>query len=229
MTAKTFRPLVAECVGTALFIFLGAGSMVVNAMTVGRLGTVGIALAHGLAMAIIVSATLAISGGHINPAVTLGVWVAKKIDGRTAVNYWIAQFVGAIVGAAFLKLVMPWGPVKATSLGTPLLSPIVTFWQGVGIEAILTFFLLCAVFGTAVSSEAPKVGGFGVGVAILVGGIAAGDATGAVMNPARALGPALVSWTWAGQVVWWIGPAIGAIVAGLLWKAILLPRDPAQL
>src|SRR5260370_12209165 len=96
--------------------------------------------------------------------------------------------------------------------------------QVVWIEAAVTLLLVSAVFGTAVSSEAPKIADFGIGLALFVAELVAGNWTGAVLNPARALGPALVAWQWNAHAVYWIGPLIGAGVAGALWKAILLPR-----
>ena len=225
MNSQTLRPLAAEFIGVALFVFIGAGSVVANAMTTGALGPLGIAVAHGLAMGLIVSATLSISGGHMNPAVTFGLWIARKIDGRNAVLYVVAQLLGAVVGAALLLAVFPGPSVKAVSYGTPLLSAITTFWHGVFLEAVLTFLLVSAVFGTIVSRQAPKIAGWGVGLAILVDALVGGHATGAAMNPARAFGPAIVSWTWSGQVVYWLGPLLGALVAALVWTRILLPKD----
>lgn len=225
MNSQTLRPLAAEFIGVAVFVFIGAGSVVANAMTTGALGPLGIALAHGLAMGLIVSATLSISGGHMNPAVTFGLWIARKIDGRNAVLYVIAQLLGAVVGAALLLAVFPGPSVRAVSYGTPLLSAITTFWHGVFLEAVLTFLLVSAVFGTIVSRQAPKIAGWGVGIAILVDVLVGGHATGAAMNPARAFGPAIVSWTWSGQVVYWLGPLLGALVAALVWTRLLLPKD----
>src|SRR5262245_22974524 len=128
-----------------------------------------VALTHGLGLGLLVTATLAISGGHLNPAVTVGLWFARKIDGRTAGSYVLAQLIGALVGAALVKALLPVGMAKAASYGAPTLAGTVTFWQGVWIEALLTFLLVSAVFGTAVSPDAPKVGGFGIGLALLVG------------------------------------------------------------
>src|SRR5881397_2596196 len=102
------RPLAAEFVGTALFVFLGAGSVVMNAHTAGALGATGVALAHGVGLAIIVSMTMNISGGHINPAVTAALWLADKVNGRTALTYVAAQLVGALVGAALMRDYSRW-------------------------------------------------------------------------------------------------------------------------
>src|SRR5437667_22192 len=180
--------------------------------------------AHGVALAIVVSMTMNISGGHINPAVTTGLWIADKIGGRTALQYILAQLLGAVVGAALIKGILPEPAVTLARAGTPHLAADVTFMQGIWIEAILPFFLVSAVFGTAVSPEAPRIGGWGIGLAVFVDALVGGGLTGAAMNPARAFGPAVISVTWSGQAVYWIGPLLGAAVAAALWKAILLPR-----
>ncbi len=175
-------------------------------------------------MAVIVSMTMSISGGHMNPAVTTGLWIANKIDGKLALQYILAQLLGALVGAALVKGILPRPGVTLALGGTPHLAGDVTFLQGVWIEAALTFFLVSAVFGTAVSPEAPKIGGFGIGLAIFVDALVGGNLTGAMMNPARAFGPALINVSLNGQAVYWIGPLLGAAVAAALWKAVLLPR-----
>ena len=225
---KLLRPLAAEFIGTLLFVFLGAGSVVAfvaNGPTTGSIGPVGVALAHGVGMAVIVSMTMSISGGHMNPAVTFGLWIADRVPGKLVWQYILAQVLGAVAGAALVKAVLPRMAVGVALVGTPRLVSEVSFMQGVWIEALLTFFLVSAVFGTAVSSEAPKIGGFGIGLAIFVAALVAGSFTGAVMNPARAIGPALIAWQWNAHAVYWIGPLIGAGVAGALWKAVLLPRS----
>lgn len=220
----SFRPLLAELLGTALFVFIGTASIVVNVMTEGGVTHLGVALAHGVGMAILISALMSASGAHFNPAVSLGLLVAGKIDGRTCGRYVVAQLVGAALGALAVKAVFPAQVVSAVSSGTPQLALNIGLGQGIAIEAIFTFFLMCAVFGTTVSKEAPKIGGFGIGLAIFVGALVAGSLTGAAFNPARAFGPALVSWTWHSQAVYWIGPLFGAMVAGWVWKVFLLPK-----
>jgi MIP family channel proteins len=227
MTTLT-RSLTAESIGTLLFVFLGCGSIVMTSATAGTPGPLGIALAHGVGMAIIVSATMNISGGHMNPAVTAGLWIARKVDGATAGAYVAAQLVGAVLGALLIKALLPPAAVQATLAGTPQLGPSVTFMQGIWIEAVLTFFLVSAVFGTAVSPDAPKIGGFGIGLAIFVDALVGGNLTGAMMNPARAFGPAVIAHDMHGQAVYWIGPLLGAAVAGILWRAVLLPRARAS-
>ena len=229
MNPKVLRPLVAEFIGTALFVFLGVGSIVVNAATNNAVGMVGIALAHGVGIAVLITMTMSISGGHLNPAVSVSLWLAQKIDGRKLGQYVLAQLLGAVVGALLVKGLFPTMAARVTSLGTPQLSGTLGLFEGIGLEALLTFFLVSAVFGTAVSPQAPKVGGFGIGLAIFVCALVGGALTGAAMNPARAFGPALIAWEWHGQAVYWIGPLLGATVAGALWKFVLLPRDVTDL
>jgi MIP family channel proteins len=224
---KQLRPLIAEFIGTLLFVFVGAGSVVAVAAG-SSIGSVGIALAHGIGMGVIVSMTMSISGGHMNPAVTFALWIADKIDGRLASQYVAAQILGAVGGAALVKTLLPRLAVAMALVGTPRLASDVTFMQGVWLEALLTFFLVSAVFGTAVSSDAPRVAGFGIGLAIFVDALVGGSLTGAIMNPARAVGPALVAWQWNAHAVYWIGPLIGAGVAAAIWKALLLPAEPER-
>jgi MIP family channel proteins len=221
----SIRPVLAEALGTALFVFIGTASIVVNAMTNGGVTSLGIALAHGVGMAVLISALMSVSGGHFNPAVSVGLLVAGKIDGRTCGRYVVAQLVGAVLGSLAVKAIFSTQAFNAVAGGTPQLSLSIGLGQGIAIEAVFTFFLVSAVFGTAVSSEAPKIGGFGIGLAIFVAALVAGPLTGAAINPARAFGPALVSWTKQAQAVYWIGPMLGGVVAGWVWKAFLLPKS----
>jgi MIP family channel proteins len=228
--SNSLRPLTAEFVGTLLFVFLGAGSVVMFSSSPpnASIGALGVALAHGVALAILVSMTLNISGGHLNPAVTTALWIANKVTGKLAWQYILAQLLGALAGAALVKGILPRSAVMFALGGTPHLAGDVTFVQGIWIEAALTFFLVSAVFGTAVSPQAPQIGGFGIGLAVLVCALVGGNLTGAMMNPARAFGPALITFNLSGQAVYWIGPLLGAALAGALWKAVLLPRDATR-
>jgi MIP family channel proteins len=220
----SFRPVLAEFLGTALFVFIGAGSVVVNAMTTGGVTNLGMALAHGVGIAVLISSLMSVSGAHFNPAVSLGVYVAGKIDAPTLGRYVGAQLIGAVAGAALIKALFTAGAVRAVSAGTPQLALTLGFGQGVVLEAVFTFFLVAAVFGTALASDAPKIGGFGIGLAYFVAGVVIGPLTGAAINPARAFGPALVSWTWHSHAVYWIGPLAGGALAGWVWRVFFLPR-----
>ena len=223
----TLRPLAAEFLGTFALVFIGAGAVIVHEAT-GQLGLIGIAIAHALVLAVMVTATMRISGGHINPAVTFGVWAAGRIALRPALLYMAAQLAAAVVAVLALKWLYPAIPAEATSYGVPRIGAGVSLTEAIVIEAILTLFLVSAVFGTAVSDEAPQVGGFAIGLVLLFDILAGGPLTGAAMNPARAFGPALISGDWHGHAAYWLGPALGAATAALLWAKLLLPSRHAE-
>lgn len=224
---QTLRPLVAEFVGVFMLVFIGAGAIIVNGYRDGIVGLGGIAAAQGLAYALAVTATMSISGGHINPAVTIGLWSVGRIDARKAGLYVVAQLLGAVVAALLLKGLFPAVAGRVQALGALRLAPDVTFIGATLIEAILTFFLALAVMGTVVDPAAPKVGGFGIGVALWMGVLAGGPLTGAALNPARAFGPSLVANFWVGQLAYWIGPILGAVLAMQLYERLLLKKNGA--
>ena len=217
------RRSIAEALGTFALVFIGVGSVAAKYYPDANYGLYGIATAHALALAIMITATMAISGGHINPAVTIGLLVARRTTGRTAVAYIIAQLIGAVLGALAVKAIFPIGVTRPIALGTPAIASNIQIGQAIGLEAILTFFLVSAVFGTCVNSEAPKVGGFAVGLVVWFDTLVGGPLTGAAMNPARAFGPALVAGQWVAHAVYWVGPILGGILAALLWEWVLLP------
>jgi aquaporin Z len=217
--------LTAEALGTFALIFIGCGAVIVAGLPSAGFGLLGIALAHALVLGVMVTATMNISGGHINPAVTVGMMLIRRISARDAAAYIVAQLAGAVLGAYTLKLVIPGGIRALSTMGTPALSNAMTLTSAIGLEAVLTFFLMSAVMGTAVAEEAPKVGGFGIGLVLMFDILVGGPLTGAAMNPARAFAPALVSGTWYAQLVWWIGPIIGAVVAAVLWEKVILRRQ----
>jgi len=224
---KTLRPLVAEFIGVFMLTFIGAGAIVLNTYRDGVIGPVGVALASGLAFAIAVTATMNISGGHINPAVTLGLWSVGRIGWKQAGLYVVAQLLGAVLASIALKGLFPQMAGQVAQLGTPRLATDTTFTQGILVEAILTFFLAFAVMATVVDAAAPKVAGWAVGLAVAMGILAGGGITGAAMNPARAFGPALVSNAWLSHLVYWIGPILGAVAAMQVYERLLLKRDAA--
>lgn len=225
MNLSTLRPAIAELTGTFLFVLAGTASAVANAASNQGLGQIGVAVAHGLALSILVSATMNISGGHLNPAVTAGMLLVKRIDAKTAGLYVAAQLLGAVLASLVVKGLLPWGAANAVSGGTPQLSAHISLFQGMLLEALFTFVLVSAVFGTAVAIDAPKIGGFGIGLAVLVSALAIGSFTGAALNPARAFGPALVFGEWHAQAAYWLGPLIGSGLAALLWERVLLRKD----
>jgi len=220
--------LVAEAIGTFLFVFVGAGAVVLGAHSDAGGGLVGVALAHGLALAVLVSALGPISGGHLNPAVTLGVWITGRIDAARGGLYVAAQLAGALAAGLALRLVFPASSWEPVALGTPALDPEIGVVAAIVIEAILTVVLLLAVFGTAIDRRAPKIGGLAIGLAVAADILMGGPLTGAAMNPARWFGPAVASGTYADWYVWWIGPLLGAAVAGLVYRYVLEERGELE-
>ena len=221
------RRLVAEALGTFGLVFVGAAVVVVNGgFPNSGIGLLGIALAHAIVLSVMVSATMTISGGHLNPAVTLGLLSARRTDARSAAAYIATQLLAACVAAYLVKLLLPSSAVRTSMVGVPVIASSVTLGQAIGLELVLTFFLVSAVFGTAVSPDAPRVAGFGIGLVLLFDILVGGPLTGAAMNPARAFGPAVASGQWVGHLVYWIGPLAGGLLAALLWEYLLLPRGP---
>jgi MIP family channel proteins len=223
------KAVLAEFIATLALIFVGAGAVVMTAIADG--GLVGVALAHGLVLAIMVSVIGHISGGVVNPAVAIGLWVTGKLDTSRAAAYIAAELLGAIAGALLLRLVTPGAIFDAASGGTPLVNAA----QGMGVgkavvlEAILTFFLVFAVYGTVVDDRGvfPKTAGLTIGLVLTFDILVGGPLTGAAMNPARQLGPALVAGEWSDWWVYWVGPIAGAIIGGVAyWGAFLRSREP---
>ena len=222
------KAAVAEFVATFALVFVGAGAVILASS--GTLDLLGVALAHGLVLAIMVSVTGHISGGHVNPAVTIALWTAGKVTSLRTVVYVVAQLLGAVVGALLLRYVVGGEAFEAAGGGTPALGPGISVGKGIVIEAILTFFLVFAVFGTAVDIRGPwnKTGGFTIGLVIAFDIIAFGPYTGAAMNPARWFGPALVAGVWNDSLVWIVGPIAGGIIAGVLYATVFLrSEEPA--
>jgi aquaporin TIP len=221
------RRLVAEALGTFGLVFVGAAVVVVNGgFPNSGIGLLGIALAHAVVLSVMITATMTISGGHLNPAVTIGLLATRRIGPVSALSYIVSQLVGAVLAAFLVKALLPAGAVRSAMVGVPVIAGSMTLGQAIGLELILTFFLMFAVYGTAVSPDAPRVGGFGIGLVLLFDILVGGPLTGAAMNPARAFGPAVVSGEWVGHIVYWVGPIVGALLAALLWEYFLLPRGP---
>jgi aquaporin TIP len=215
----------AEFVGAFTLIFVGAGSIIA---TQGH-DLTAIALAHGLAIGVMASAVGHISGGHFNPAVTLGFLVTRRIEPALAGVYWIAQFVGAVIAAALLKWLLPKLLTNPVKLGAPALGPGISGGEGMVIELILTFFLVWVIFATAADPRGTfrVIAGLAIGFTISLDVFMGGPFTGAAMNPARAFGPELVQNYWSNAWVWYLGPALGGILAALAYEWLYLrPLEP---
>ncbi len=225
------QKLIAEFLGTFALIFFGAGAVCVDfhLRSSGGLGLLAIALAHGLAFAIMVSALGHISGGHFNPAITIGFWVTKRLSTMDSLAYWGAQLFGAAAAAFLLKLVIPEDIAASVFLGTPELMRDFPRWSGMALEATATFFLVLVVFATVVDERGTfhSIAGFGIGLTVTLGILVAGPFTGGALNPARAFGPALASGHWLNWGIYWVGPLIGGFLAGLFYDSLFLRKSEA--
>lgn len=223
----SLKALIAEFVGTFALIFIGVSTIAGNEISGGTTGLVGIALGHGLTIAVMVSATAAISGGHLNPAVTFGAWLAGKIDLPSAVGYIVCQCLAAFHAANLLKFTVPETVLHEIAMGTPAPGPGVPASMAFIMEIVLTFFLVFVVFETAIDKRAPKVGGLFIGLTVILDILAGAPISGAAMNPARYLGPALISGDLQYFWLYSIGPLLGGAIAALMYYFVF--QESAQL
>jgi len=216
--------LICELIGTFALTFIGAGSIMMGA------DLTTIALAHGVVLAVVVTATMNISGGHINPAVTIAMMVVKKIDNEAGLKYIGAQLIGAIVAGFALSQLLDGTTMVAAGhgMGTPAPHSGIGLVGVIAIEAVLTFLLMFAIWGTAVDPRAPAIGGWGIGMMVAVDIMMGGGITGAAMNPARWVG----TWLFTDMaemshlVMYTVGPLLGALSCSLLYNNyIMSPED----
>jgi aquaporin Z len=237
MQVRLGPALVAEFIGSFALTFVGilaihsANVMAAEASAAAKL--LVIALAQGLVLSVMVTACMPTSGGHINPAITVGFLITGKIKPSAGLAYIVIQLLGGVVAAlAVLAIFGPETGAKVVRAGTPNLGeqimgapvrPVV----GLLAEIIATFFLAFAVWGTAADPRARNVGGFAIGLTVAFDILAIGPLTGASMNPQRSFGPTLVGWDglWKNHWIYWVGPIVGASLAALLYHLTLWPRD----
>ena len=225
------KAALAEFISTLIFVFAGQGSgMAFNKLTGGGASTpaglISASVAHAFALFVAVSVSANISGGHVNPAVTFGAFVGGNITLFRGLLYWIAQLLGSTVACLLLRFStggLPTGTFGLTGISV---------WEALVLEIVMTFGLVYTVYATAVDPKKGSLGtiapiaiGFIVGANILVGG--AFD--GASMNPAVSFGPALVSWSWDYQWVYWVGPLIGGGLAGVIYEVLFISHTHEQL
>ncbi|MER3416338.1 MAG: aquaporin [Gemmataceae bacterium] len=233
---------IAEATGTFFFCFIGAASIVTGHI-VGQDNLLAVAVAHGLALSIVVTATMNISGGHINPAVSVMFWMFERMTTTEFLAYVGSQLLGATVAGGVLLLLFG-SSAEPAALGTPHINTTLlqasnpeSLWgryqvpaTAVGIELVLTAFLVFAILLTAVDERAPRIGGFGIGLAVAADILVGGPLTGASMNPARTFGPGIweagaFGWDkFRDHAVYWIGPILGALIAGGIYFKLLAPR-----
>ncbi|MGH7603830.1 MAG: MIP/aquaporin family protein [Gemmatimonadaceae bacterium] len=218
-----WRHFAAEFIGTFGFVFVGSASIIHARITGSPTGLLEIALAHGLMMAVMISALMRVSG-HFNPAVTLSLLVTRRIEVMMAALYIVAQLLGAVAAGYALKFAFSDTTFTATRGGGLTIALDVTGGQAFLVEAIATFFLVFVVYGTAVDLRGPKIGGLGVGFVIAADILAIGPMTGGSMNPARSFGPAVASGIYEAQLLYFAAPITGGLIAGLLYEFLFMRR-----
>ena len=223
MTGHT-RALLAEAAGSFWFMFIGAGAIIADANGSGG-GLLSIALAHGIALAVAVSAFGGLSGGHFNPAVTFALAIVGRHPWSRVPTYVVAQLAGGLLAGYALRWIFDFAlaAIDKTHLGTPALANGVSVPVAIGVEALLTIFLVWAVYGTAVSPLAPRIAGFGIGLTVTTDILMGGPLTGAAMNPARHVATAIPAAFFDNWYVFWIGPLLGAAIAALSIRYIFAP------
>ena len=213
----------AEFLGTFALCFVGQGAIVMQ-QALGTSQLLVVAVAHGLALATMISALGQWSGAHFNPAVTLGFVATRRMSLTSAITYWVSQLAGAIAATFLLRSIIPGEAGEAVHFGVPMLAAGVSVGQGLLLEFVLTFFLVTAVWGTAVDERGPKVGGFAIGLTVCMDILIGGPLTGAAMNPARAFGAACASGVWTNHWLYWVAPMLGGVAAARVYKSLLSSR-----
>src|SRR5690606_38879197 len=220
------RHFVAEFVGTFAIVFVvGLAVMMTRALGADAgSGLLLIAVAYGGTHAVFVSALMSISG-HFNPAVTFAFFAARRLDALMAGIYLCAQLLGAVIGAYVLRMTVPIALFTAARGGSQIISLDITATQAFMLEALMTFFVVFVIFGTAVDRASPKIGGLAIGLTTMICTLAIYPLTGASLNPARSFGPALVTGIYEGQMIYWLGPILGAVIAGVLYDQLFMRRS----
>ena len=220
MCKETQAKLYAEGIATFALTFIGAGSIWV---TGGDL--LAVAAAHGIILAVMVTATMNISGGHVNPAITVGMMASNRITPKLGVQYIAAQLAGAVLAGGILYSIGA-GGVGIPAPGDSIIE--VSTQQAILIEAVLTFLLMSVIMGTAVDDRAPAgIAGFGIGLVVMADILMGGPLTGAAMNPARWAGV----WVFGDMennidlVIYTVGPIMGALLGVLLWDKMTPGED----
>lgn len=213
-----YRPELAEALGVFFLVLVGCGAVMTNA-TNGALGLVGIALAFAFIILVLIYALGHICGAHYNPAITLAFAITGHFPWRRVVTYWIAQFAGAISAAFLLRALF------GTSASIGATTPSIGIWQAFAVEVLATFILALVIIGVATDKRAaPGVAGLAIGLTVGLDALAFGPLTGASMNPARTLGPALASGNYAGLWLYLTAPLIGAALAMIIYEQLRAGR-----
>jgi MIP family channel proteins len=217
---KDLKSCFAELIGTFVLVLIGIGA--IHSANQQHIDLLGTALAYGLAVAAMISATATISGGHLNPAVTCGALIGGKLNAPQALCYIVAQLIGAVFAGLLCVAIFGKG---AVGVATPDLGKDITTGTAILVEAVLTFIWAGAFFGSLADPRAARLGGLAVGLAVAAGVVFGGPITGAAMNPARALGSGVASLHLTNHLVYWFGPLLGGLAAGVVFGRFLIVPD----
>jgi len=229
------KRLVCEFLGTFALCFFGIGAII---MTQGA-DLLVIALAHGLAIGLMITAVGHISGGHFNPALTIGLFLGRQKSLPESIAYIVVQIVGAVAACLMLMTIFPKGLRDAVGFGIPAVGTGVNIGgvqfgydntNALIAEIVMTFFLMFVVYGAAVDTRSVKaIAGLAIGLTISIDIMMGGNVSGAAMNPARYLGPAIVDGNFNDFWIWIVGPIVGAIIAAVIYVFVLNPEINEQI
>ena len=229
------RAWFAESIATFCLVFFGPLSIVMAAAAFGNdlsiEGIIMIAIGHGAAIGLMVYTFGHVSGAHINPAVTISMLVTRRIGIKDGIGYIVFQLIGAIIAAFSLKTILPdlGAKVNLGTQGGPSALLNHSAMSGLAVEIILTFFLVTVIFMTAVHKKAAAgMHGIAIGGMIFLLHLVGVPLTGASMNPARTFGPALISGYWDFHWIYWAGPIIGAVIAGLIMNYVFVKKAETE-
>lgn len=218
MEADLIRRSIAEAIGTFALVFVGTGAIVVNHLSGGAITHLGVALCFGLVVMTMIYAVGDVSGAHLNPAVSLGFWIAKRLSGRDLTAYISAQITGAVLASSLLRALF------SVEGGLGITRPLGGFLPAFVMEMILTFFLMFVILGVATGAKEKGImAGVAVGAVICFASTFGGPISGASLNPARSLGPALLTGVLGGLWLYFLAPFFGAVFAV---GACRLTREP---
>ncbi|XP_073439908.1 aquaporin-4-like [Dendrobates tinctorius] len=223
-TQSFWKAVSGEFVATLIFVFLGLGSTVNwgTADNPQQIDLVQVSLCFGLGIATMVHCFGHISGGHINPAVSIALLCTRNISLAKAIFYTTAQCLGALLAAGLLYLLTP--PSLIGNLGATMINERLSIGHGLLIEIIITFQLVFTICSSCDPRNKDKSSALAIGISVIIGHLFAINYTGASMNPARSLGPAVITWKWENHWIYWIGPIIGAICASTAYDYIFCPN-----
>jgi aquaporin Z len=206
------KKYIAELIGTFALVFCGTGAIIINDISNGAISHVGIAMTFGLIVMAMIYTFGSISGAHINPAVSIAFSLTDRFDKKKLLGYLIAQLLGAFLASITLRILF----LEHLNLGSTL--PLGSWYQSFILEVILTYFLMLVILFVSQNKSVTQFTGMAVGATVLLEAMFAGPITGASMNPARSIAPAVISGNTSSLWIYILAPTLGAILASLTWK-----------